>query len=127
MNIDNLKKAADYVELIPQEIFGMEYYREGGDMTALTCDSIGCALGHLTNLFPDMVFYLSNGEINFERFSDNAFELEGAAWLWCFASEWSEIDDTPQGCANRIRFLVDNGEESAAKAWKDTRKKYKIN
>lgn len=116
MNKENLLKAADFVEKIPQWSFSMECYRKG-DNTKTECDSVGCALGHLTGAFPEMVTFRSGGDINFEKFADDVFELEDPSWMWCFASEWSMADNTQQGCADRIRFLVESGEAAAKKAW----------
>ncbi len=126
MNIANLLKAADYVADIPQASFGMAKYREG-DLSIEECDSVGCALGHLTRLFPYHIEYDGLGEINFALLAENAFDLEDPAFCYCFASEWSTIDDTPEGCAQRMRFTANQGEKVAERAWKDIRRKHKIN
>ena len=98
----------------------MERYRQG-EITKIECDSVGCAIGHLTAAFPDMVPYRQDGSINFEKFADDVFELEDPSWMWCFASEWSEVDNTPKGCADRIRFLAENGEKATKKAWYESK------
>lgn len=126
MNIDNLLKAADFVEAIPPVRFRMEVYREG-DLSTISCDSVGCALGHLTALFPEHIEYDGYGEINFLNFADNAFDISDPAFMWCFASEWGEVDNTPTGCAERLRFLATNGEKAAEKAWLSTRSQNNIN
>jgi hypothetical protein len=128
MQIGNLLLAANFVEKIPQEKFHMGMWRTDLDDQDISCNTIGCAIGHLTALFPEHIMYSqSNGEILFATFADNAFEIENdSAFMWCFAAEWAGIDDTPTGCAYRIRYLVDEGEKAAEEKWIQTRKEYQI-
>lgn len=126
MSIENLLKAASFVERIPEEKFYMGLWR-AGDQVSLECDGLGDAIGHLTELFPEYVRRDSIGEILFETFADLVFEIENdSAFMWCFAAEWAGIDDTPSGCAYRMRYLAEEGESAAAEMWIQAKKDYKI-
>lgn len=127
MNIENLLEAADYIESIHPRNFGMEVYREDDNHGTLHCGSVGCALGHLPEKFPGCVDYNSDGDIMFWELPYTIFGMEDdAAINYCFASEWSRIDDTPTGCANRLRTVAAVGEEEARKLWKQVCEDHEI-
>jgi hypothetical protein len=108
----NLKRMANYVKNIPQEVFGMRSWRKGENIDP-ECSSIGCVVGHCTILDKSkfgLPRYINN-EINFqvwsERFTGLSYELE--EWDWCFNSDWAHVDNTPLGAAKRIEWFLENG------------------
>lgn len=43
------------------------------------------------------------------RYSTRAFGIDGIRWSWCFSSSWAAFDNTPEGAAARIAYLLDRG------------------
>jgi len=94
------------------------------------CGTAGCAIGHgpaAGILFPDegrfFQFYsqfdFDNGEYvtgewpAWDLYSNEFFlhmEEDEEAWEWCFGSGWSYIDNTPQGAAARIDYILAGNE-----------------
>ena len=114
MNIENLERMAAHIETIPQELFDMQdYRRDEDDKYSQECNSVGCAIGHCTILNKEPLPKYANGKIYFAlwgwRFT--RFSPWSTEWRWCFSSDWSidGRDNTPTGCAKRIRWLIKNG------------------
>ena len=109
MNKENLLKMAEYIETIPQEKFDMSKYRTD-DYNTIECNSVGCVIGHCVILDPnpELIPRFLNGGIVFERWSSSfiGFSPFAYSWKWCFDAAWTKIDNTPQGAAKRIRYLV---------------------
>lgn len=113
MNKELLLKMADHIETIPQEYFDMGRFRADDDCESISCNSVGCALGHCIHLFPEeQIEYDSWREIDFFR-TGKHLDLTDPEWKWCFSAHWPEIDNTPKGAAKRIRMLA-NGEVPTA-------------
>ena len=114
MNKENLQKMADYIRTVPQKKFDMEIYRVGSHKTA-ECGSIGCVIGHCTVLDSEplpMGAWRSDGEgIDFATWSEKFTGLSTTSdeWDWCFSSGWSHFDNTPEGAAKRIEWLINKG------------------
>ena len=126
LNKENLLEAEKFVRAIPGRLFDMELYRED-ESNSVECKSVGCALGHLTALFPELVPYTGDGEIMFWEIPFNFFGMEDdKAINYCFASEWDKIDNTQTGCADRIRFVMDYGETAAREEWRKICSEYKL-
>ncbi len=121
----NLRKLADYLWMLPEEYqrFRMEVFslaevdgwKEPTTVCSLLeahqCGSVGCAVGHgpLAGIGIE-VFDKYEGLWNAycdEVFIERSFDPE--AWDWCFSSDWSRVDNTPQGAAKRILWLLDKG------------------
>lgn len=110
MNKENLLKAADYIETVPQELFSMGNYRYVEDGESHECNSVGCILGHCTKLDEiDNIPRLTDGTIKFRQWSDTFFEVSNSEWFYLFSSDWFFIDNTPTGAAKRIRYIVEHG------------------
>jgi hypothetical protein len=114
MNKENLLRMADHIETIPQKEFDMEKYRKDGSSLEMECNSVGCAVGHCSILDIDNIqknficmFYWG---INFLEWSE---QFTGVyvmpQWNYLFGDRWKYIDNTPQGTANRIRYIVKHG------------------
>ena len=104
---------ADYIETIPQEQFNMKTYRSGS-LESKECDSIGCVIGHCIILdsrpiddFPKLI----DNYIGYSKWSEKFTKLSrySPEWSWCFSSDWEGVDNTPEGAAKRIRYLVNHG------------------
>ncbi len=123
---ENLLEAANFVERIPGRLFDMERYREGEDMST-DCRTVGCALGHLTALYPDRVTRWEDGSIAFWEIPYTLFGMEDEKVInYCFASEWNKIDNTQTGCADRMRLVAEQGEGKARELWKELCAEYKL-
>ncbi len=127
MNVENLQKIADHIRTVPQEMFDMHHYRVKLAATRQIdyesswakpeCDSIGCAIGHSTvldienvkkNFMHDIA---GKPAISFAHWSEQFTGLSKSTpqWVWCFATNWGRVDNTPEGAARRIEWLVKNG------------------
>lgn len=125
MNIENLTKLAAYLESMPEEYRGFNMgfwlreaetkneYRWPPVNTIFTpyearyhCGTVGCAVGH----GPMAGIRANPGEL-WDDYSERVFDLEvfGPEWTWCFDADWSSVDNTPQGAAKRIRYLLEHG------------------
>ncbi len=71
------------------------------------CKTVACSLGHAVyvNGLPK-----ANHGRSWASYSRDLFglNLNGAEWYWCFSKYWKDIDNTPQGAAKRILYLIDN-------------------
>jgi len=110
MNRENLKLMANHIRKIPQELFDMRIFREGQLITP-KCNSAGCAVGHCTVLDPnpDGIPRFGDGEINFVKWSEIFTSLNDYQWNWCFSWDWRLRDNTPEGAALRIEWLLKKG------------------
>lgn len=75
--------------------------------SASACGTIGCLVGHgpMAGIKPRV------GE-NWFDYSERCFipdSLRGDEWLWCFAPEWESVDNTPEGGAKRILWMLNFG------------------
>jgi hypothetical protein len=110
----NLLKLAEYLEHLPPEReFDMSTFADRYDLIPFTlsvahrleCGTIGCAVGHgpCAGIDPEP------GE-EWTCYSDRVFVEHGSdEWDWLFDMEWADVDNTPQGAAARIRYLLEHG------------------
>jgi hypothetical protein len=112
MNRENLQRMADYVRTIPAEMFSMNFYRLG-EKVSHECGSVGCAIGHCTVLDPRPLPKLSHDSerIDFDIWSEmfTGIKLMSPEWGWCFSKYWYFSDNTPDGAADRIEWLLNRG------------------
>lgn len=111
MNKDNLKRMADYIITIPQKKFNMRFFRRG-NIKNIECNSVGCVIGHCTILDSENILINYRdifNEIDFIGWSYKFTGLNRYEWHWCFASDWINIDNTPEGASQRIMYLIENG------------------
>lgn len=131
MNRVNLEKLAAYLEQLPEgyDHFDMcDFYQKyfiglGGIRIGRTksnpetaiapseCGAVACAIGHA----PAAGIPALPGEY-WAPYAVRVFELLHNEWVWCFDGEWECIDNTPQGAAKRIRYLLAFGPPSD---WKE--------
>lgn len=112
MNKENLNKLADY--LLSGQLkadFDMRRFDDGHlGMAAPICGSVGCAVGH----GPYAGIEKHKNEC-WSEYSDRFSGLKTsciiyvAEWDWCFNPKWADVDNTPEGAAKRINYLLNNG------------------
>lgn len=111
MNRENLQRMADHIRTVPQEKFEMVEWRSA-EYETKECGSIGCVIGHCTILDSKPLPRLhSSNHIDFGEWSEDFTGLDQSSdeWEWCFSSSWHEEDNTPDGAALRIEWLLKNG------------------
>ena len=123
MNKRRLLRLAKHLETVPQRYFDMaSYRRKYGDKEMLRiypssedlasdwrdCGAVGCALGHAPEV--GGVFTPKSQE-KWGDYCERVFgiNLNSNEWDWMFAGIWDAVDNTPQGAAQRIRWLVKHG------------------
>lgn len=106
MNKENLKKLADY--LLSGELkakFDMRIYDDASIGYHTTCGTIGCAAGHGP--------YAGCGlKIPYEAWYEyiiRVFDIGFDELEWCFAAKWICVDNTPEGAAKRILYMIEKG------------------
>ena len=122
MNKKNLLKLAAFLEKLPQAKFDMLSYRLTKGMTATNfysldnCGTIGCAMGYAPFVkgleVEEEDFYKS--ALDFNNYCRRIFRIDidycgkKSRWKFIFSYQWRNADNTPQGAAKRIRYLVKN-------------------
>jgi hypothetical protein len=118
MNRENLQKMADHIRTIPQELFSMRYYRSENGSTCdregqknTECNSVGCVIGHSLTLAPNLVTRDKARVIRFAEWSQKFTGIRafGNEWDWLFSCTWSKADNSPEGAALRIEWLLNFG------------------
>lgn len=109
MNTENLLKAAAYIRTIPQSKFDMGTYRQDGTITH-ECNSVGCAVGHCSVLDTSEHFHsIVKGYFTWNLWATDFFGLTDNEWTWCFTGCWDRTDNTPEGAALRMEWLINHG------------------
>lgn len=122
MNRTNLTKLSTYLAALPigYDHFNMDhYFVDGNRKTADTpvtiaevvpsaCGAVACAVGH----GPAAGIPISPKHTSWNVYSETVFDMatDTLEWEWCFSDIWSEYDNTPQGAAHRINWLLQYGE-----------------
>ena len=96
----NLTRLADYLAKgKTKHQFDMrDYYEES------PCGTVACAAGH----GPAAGVRMMKAE-DWVEYVDRVFGESVAQWYWCFCDCWGSTDNTPQGAAARIRYMLENG------------------
>lgn len=116
MNRKNLRKLANYLLNLPEDYkhFHMGDYLtlEGSYYSARRakeiinyCGTAGCAIGHAP-----LIKGLEAGNEYWSEYTSRVFgvdEFKDARWRWAFHPDWSAVDNTPQGAALRILYMLD--------------------
>lgn len=108
---DNLRKLATYLlEGNLKAKFDMQMYSDSvfpwGMVSETDCGTIGCAVGHgphagIKKLPTESWLDYSSRVFGLSKLSDE--------WTWCFSQDWYKTDNTSDGAAQRIIYLLDNG------------------
>lgn len=115
MNRENLKKLADYLSAgNTGMVFSMHDYCTSGDNDydvdyydpfKYTCGAVGCAVGH----GPYAGIPVGVNDHTWDMYCERVFGVDEDEWDWCFSSMWRFVDNTPQGAAKRIYFMLERG------------------
>jgi len=114
MNEQNLLRHADHLENnVVKRHFNMGTYMSHTNTSYSTnfsdaspfksdCNSVACSVGHAATIFPPLV-----GE-SWEDFSERVFDIDPCSleWDFLFSEGWIDVDNTPFGAAQRIRYLI---------------------
>lgn len=104
MNVENLRKLANYLKGQLKAAFDMDVYtKESWERD--DCGTGGCAAGH----GPYAGIIKANE--SWTSYVTRAFGLHVSdpARSWCFSSQWCNTDNTPLGAAKRIEWLLEHG------------------
>lgn len=104
MQRENMYNLAAYLLGDIQSRFDMSSFcQSGNEYKSTVCGSVGCAIGHNTYLVDKL---LDEGWLSysFRTLVSNINE-----WLWCFSNRWNETDNTKEGAAKRILWLLEYG------------------
>jgi hypothetical protein len=117
MIAENLLKLAAHLDQLPaDDSFDMRWFRadarcyESEVPTQHTCGTAACAIGHAPNISG---FEPREGETwhayTVRLFGLDTLEIADGQFDWMFGSQWSDVDNTPQGAAKRIRYFLAKG------------------
>lgn len=111
---DNLIKLADYLSSNNLRAkFDMKRFADAinwqvtnGSKLATECGAVGCGIGH----GPYAGIPKKQDEI-WPQYAERVFinSCEDMVYKFCFDDSWSKYDNTPSGCAKRIRYMLKNG------------------
>ena len=107
MNRKNLKKLAIYLEggnlkaRFDMRLFTCFALSIAGETNKTNCGTVGCAIGH----GPHAGIPKSPLE-NWKDYSCRVFDLSSIDWDFLFSGKWADVDNTPHGAANRIRWRL---------------------
>lgn len=106
MNRENLRTLANY--LLSRELkadFDMlSYTQAGSDPNRTDCGTVGCAAGQ----GPYAGLPKKPGE-SWDDYAYRVFQPTDLEFRWCFSGYWTAYDNTPEGAARRILYLVEHG------------------
>lgn len=114
--VENLRKLAAHLRVSQSHNFDMSFfavsadydqYRDPADVVNV-CGSICCAVGHgpSAGIAP---LQTDDNWFTYSRRTLLDFDEENDAWSWCFDDLWANRDNTPEGAACRIEYLLDVG------------------
>jgi hypothetical protein len=72
--------------------------------TIHNCNSVGCAIGHGPRLGIEPLPHEDWHEYGGRCFGAHNDDV----WDWCFSADWSDTDNTPQGAAARIEYMLEH-------------------
>jgi hypothetical protein len=107
LNRENLEKLAAYLSGELAADFDMYLFSDNEHRDyAGCCGSVGCAIGH----GPYAGIEKHSNDLWVE-YSERAFGLDrySKEWRWCFSEAWSDVDNSPEGAAGRIRYYLECG------------------
>jgi hypothetical protein len=114
MKKHNLQRMVKYLRTVPQNQFDMGVWNSGVTPT-VECGSVGCAIGHcLGKISRKPIYYFDNEPESGIDWGLWGMRVTGLhqwsdEWVWCFSPLWDDTDNTPQGAAARIEWLLKNG------------------
>jgi len=121
MNATKINELADFLDSLNPNKFTQDCFRlEEESYDARVC-TYGDAVGWAAFLWPDEVDYGADGEILFWDIPQKLLHIkDDFADNYCFSGHWVDVDNTPTGCAERLRAMLKNGEAWARAEYKKT-------
>jgi hypothetical protein len=86
--------------------FNMRWYTKEERQEDIVCETSGCAVGFAPFAGIEKTPFESWNDYCKRTLIESTYD---DAWYWCFASDWSLIDNTREGAAKRIQYFLDNG------------------
>lgn len=111
-NRENLLKLANFLlefseNPLPNVTFNMNKFSSfSGYGEETVCGTIGCAAG-----FGPYAGIPKNSNEDWYDYTTRVFLSSDSgwnAWDWCFNADWARKDNTPQGAAKRILWMLNN-------------------
>lgn len=136
-NIANLEKLRDHLAALPTDYqhFDMstfyghlgdngDFSCQPSDVKPPACGTVACAVGHGPLIGIKAKEHEFWEDYNFRAFGlyitcEHGVKEEDDRWEWCFCSKWSDKDNTAQGAAKRIDYILKHGD--APKDWEQQR------
>lgn len=87
--------------------FDMAHYADTAHIDSTECGTVGCAVGHAP--FAGIRKWPTESWHSYVERALGCSPFEGFDFDWCFASWWALVDNTPEGAALRIRYLLEHG------------------
>lgn len=116
MNRQALKQLADYLWAGSlQAKFNMFWYddettRDRIGRGSSDCGTVGCAAGHGPYAGIPKLLDETWDKYTLRVFGiSSALYLDNYLWRFIFSGSWSSIDNTPQGAAKRIYYVLEHG------------------
>lgn len=100
----NLSQLANYLLAGGVMVKFNDRFSESFMNEQVNCGSVACAISHA----PYAGITKQYNE-SWDSFAYRVFGLKGVAWAFCFDEEWVFYDNTPQGVAKRILFMLQCG------------------
>ena len=114
-HVKNLRILADHLATLPAEYesFSMAnyVYQNAADdagpheLSTIPCNTVACSIGH----GPSAGIPVGDCESWYEYIKENLCLPKTLACDWLFSSNWTFVDNTPQGAAARIKYLLEHG------------------
>lgn len=124
LNVKDLTLLANYLEQLPEgyEQFEMSHFtstyndlEEFDTSSGFICGTSGCAVGHapfisgVSKPLKDEGWSDYSDRITFSV--DRLYYQHEVVWEFMFGSFWSNVDNTPQGAARRIKAVLADPEK----------------
>jgi len=111
VNRYNLKKLSDYLKGPLRAEFHMEDYGMSGIAdTAMSCGTVGCAVGHGPFAGIDKIRGECWRDYSRRVFVDDDLDSDtDNTWDWLFDGSWIDTDNTSKGAAARIDWYLTHG------------------
>lgn len=115
IDISRLKEAYRFLSKIPASLIDMKRYRSTYYTRKFECNSVGCAMGHLTGMLNDeeRLFVVSaEGYIDFDAVSRTLFNIDNTQTVWdfMFSGEWGDNKrtNTKAQILKRIKYVINH-------------------
>lgn len=109
----NLATLAAYLRTLPAEYpdFSMDDFTADGGRVAVQpeCGTAACAAGHGINAGVSALAGESWYDYSVRSFAPDEYWKGPSPWDWCFSANWSDIDNTAHGAADRITYMLAHG------------------